>query len=277
MKKVLIASISAMYSICICSCTIATVQPYDPNNPNNNVNTPNSQDFQTTSIPIKEYNFTFSHYDNSNSNYQDNATQGENSYEGYNNDYELPEHHTNQRNFLTITPYDTGSETESYSMHEPGYYGGVTYTTDYNSLLNIEHACSDINGIIVPAYYQFSWFLDVGPCIDGYEEALVIDDTFVPTAENPNPTARGGGVCVVSSCLRNAVEAVVGIENILEAHNHTKDGVPIDMSYASIGHQASLNYSSMDFRFYNPYPYSLRIEASFDWNSQTCYVSVIPE
>lgn len=161
--------------------------------------------------------------------------------------------------------------------HEPGYYAGTTYTSDYNSLLNIEHSCQDLNGCVVPAYSNFSWFGYVGPCIDGYEEAIVIDDSYIPTPEKPNPTSRGGGICVTSSCLRNAAEAVVGSENILEAHNHTRNGEPINMSYASIGHQAALDYSHLDFRFYNPYPYSLRIEASFDWNTQTCYVSVIPQ
>ena len=157
-----------------------------------------------------------------------------------------------------------------------GFYHGITTTSDYNSLLNIEHACSDINGYIVPAKSTFSWFEDIGLCEDVYEMAYVIDENCIPTENESLPREKGGGICVTASCLRNAVETAVGSENIIEAYDHTQEGIPIDMSYAKIGHQASLNYPDMDFKFYNPNDYSLEIKSHFNRPTNTCCVFVSP-
>lgn len=158
-----------------------------------------------------------------------------------------------------------------------GYYYGKVTSNDYNSLKNIEHSCSDINGYIVPAYSTFSWLEDIGPCEEGYEIAYVLDDSYTPTEEEPLPKDRGGGICVTATCLRNAAEAVVGPENIIEAHDHSKDGIPIDMSYAQIGHQATIDYPNTDFKFYNPNEYSLKIYAYFSWYTNMCYVGISPK
>ena len=166
--------------------------------------------------------------------------------------------------------------TNYMSKPKYGFYHGITTTSDYNSLLNIEHACSDINGYIVPAKSTFSWFEDIGLCEDVYEMAYVIDENYIPTENEPLPREKGGGICVTASCLRNAVETAVGSENIIEAYDHTQEGIPIDMSYAKIGHQASLNYPDMDFKFYNPNDYSLEIKSHFNRPTNTCCVFVSP-
>ena len=183
---------------------------------------------------------------------------------------------TTTATIIEIVPTELESQSVDDVTVNSGYYEGVTYTNDWGSLKNIEHACSDLSGSVVPAYSYFSWFEYVGPCIDGYEEAIIIDDSYIPTPEKPYPTGRGGGICVVSSCLRNAVEPVVGNENVW-GYNHTRDGVPQRMSYAEIDHQAMIDYESgMDFTFYNPNSCSLSITAWFDEGTKTCYVSVVP-
>lgn len=158
-----------------------------------------------------------------------------------------------------------GVETVEKQVYPSGYYGGTTYSNEWESLANIEHACNDMNGMIVPAYSWFSWSSYMGPCMDGYEEASTMTGS-----------ARGGGICMVASCLRIALENT-GADFQIIGYNHTDiDGNPVDMPYAPIGHQAAIDYGSLDFKWYNPFDVPYKINSSFDWSTKTCYISVEP-
>lgn len=152
------------------------------------------------------------------------------------------------------------------------YFYATTEATGA-SLRNIERSCEELDHMIVPAYETFSWFSYVGSCED-YEPAIIIDDSFVPTADNPVPLGNGGGICFTATCLRNAAEKLIGKENILEAHDHIENGVPKNMKYAPIGMQASINYPDWDFQFVNPFPEDILITCYFSIYTNTCYMVV---
>ena len=214
---------------------------------------------------------------NSNVNYQTSVTEepkqekiDHSSYNSYIENNAYYQSHYFPDNYIYNRYLGYYMQVEQSDTHE-AWYSGYKSNYDYNSMYNINLACQYLNGQIVPAHSEFVWsdWERMGPnnSSQGYLDATVI-------AGNEYASAPGGGVCMVSSCTRNAAEDAGCY--IIEAHNHTMNGVPIDMSYAPIGRQASVSYGSWDFIFFNPSDRDLQISAYYDWDTQTCSIGVIP-
>lgn len=120
-----------------------------------------------------------------------------------------------------------------------------TFTTDfstspYNRCVNIENACSKINGSIVYPGETFSVMDHIAPLSadNGYLEAGSYSQGEVIQS-------YGGGVCQVSTTLYNAVLA--SELEIVERHNHQMTVHYVDLSYDA----AVSDTGNQDFKFRN--------------------------
>lgn len=120
-----------------------------------------------------------------------------------------------------------------------------TFTTDfstspYNRCVNIENACSKIDGSIVYPGETFSVMEHIAPLTadNGYLEAGSYSQGEVIQS-------NGGGVCQVSTTLYNAVLA--SELEIVERHNHQMTVHYVDLSYDA----AVSDTGNQDFKFRN--------------------------
>jgi vancomycin resistance protein YoaR len=116
-------------------------------------------------------------------------------------------------------------------------------------------ALSKLNGVEIPAGGEFSFNKWAGPWSRdaGYRKA--------PVSFNGQLIADwGGGVCQASTAVYNAA-LLAGME-IVERHRHVH--AP---SYVPPGRDAAVAYSSVDLRFRNPYPFTVRLLTDRDANS----------
>lgn len=106
-------------------------------------------------------------------------------------------------------------------------------------LHNLNLAAAQIHETVIEPGREFSFNQIVGPrtAEAGYQRAAVI-------VENEKKQDFGGGVCQISSTVYQAAKAA-GL-SIQERHSHRKD-----VGYASQGHDAAVNYDSLDMRFIN--------------------------
>ena len=74
----------------------------------------------------------------------------------------------------------------------------------------------------------------------------------------------GGGVCQISSTLYNAVLALPEQLTVVERHPHSKP-----VAYVEQGKDATVSYSSVDFRFQNNLEHPIKIYASYEDTSIT--------
>lgn len=131
---------------------------------------------------------------------------------------------------------------------------GLYYTSMAGSsesrIHNIKKAMRKINGEKIKPGEEFSYNKEVGNsnlAEDGWKEAHVIQNGQLTEG-------YGGGICQVSSTLFNAVmEAQL---SIVERHSHSKT-----VGYVPVGQDATVAYGLLDFRFSNPYYYTLKIKA----------------
>ena len=91
---------------------------------------------------------------------------------------------------------------------------------------------------------------------EGYKEADIIVDGKIEQA-------LGGGNCQVSTTVYNAVLACTGL-TVTEHHDHGKK-VP----YIEKGKDATIAYNSLDLKFRNDLPNSIKMYVSTDGNAVT--------
>jgi len=121
---------------------------------------------------------------------------------------------------------------------------------------NINLACNTLNGTIVKSGETFSFWEVIGnPTKEkGYKKAK----TF--TSDGKIRKAYGGGLCQVSTTIYNAVLKARGQEAV-ERHEHSRD-----VAYIEDGKDASVAYSSSDFKFRNNLEDDVKIEAKLEEN-----------
>ena len=112
---------------------------------------------------------------------------------------------------------------------------------------NIALAGSFLDGITVQAFGEFSFNQTVGARTEkrGFKQAkIIVNGEFVKGV--------GGGVCQVSTTLYNAL-LLSGLE-IVEFHPHS-----LAVSYVEPSRDAMVS-SSSDLKFFNPFPYAIRLK-----------------
>ncbi|WP_010283627.1 VanW family protein [Bacillus timonensis] len=120
---------------------------------------------------------------------------------------------------------------------------------------NIKKSADEINNTVLGPGDRFYFNTVVGNASkdNGYALATVIvNKEFVP--------GYGGGVCQTSSTLYNAV-AKAGLE-MIEVHHHSKP-----VGYVPIGHDATVAYPYLDFKFANNRPYPVVLKTSVNGGS----------
>jgi len=155
-----------------------------------------------------------------------------------------------------------------YSQADPNAAAGygrigtyTTYTTNVpNRNTNISLACKALSGTRVApgATFSFNNTLGYTSADKGYLVAGIL--------VNGQPdTGLGGGICQVSSTLYNAV-LDAGLR-VVERHAHSAA-----VGYVPAGHDATVNYGSLDFRFQNSTANDCYLV--FDYNNRTLTVSI---
>ena len=121
---------------------------------------------------------------------------------------------------------------------------------------NIKLACNTLNGTIIEAGNEFSFWKVIGnPTKEkGYKKAK----TF--TTDGKIRKAYGGGLCQVSTTIYNAVIKVNGLQ-VTERHEHSRD-----VSYIEDGKDASVSYNNADLKFKNNLDYNIKIMAKLENN-----------
>ncbi len=111
--------------------------------------------------------------------------------------------------------------------------------TPYNAQ-NAARALELINGTVISPGEEFSYNDTVGmrTSAKGFISGMISSTS--PSAEY----RQGGGVCMTSSCLHQAVLAA-GLE-VVERHNHARR-----TSYLALGDDAAVWYGVADYRFIN--------------------------
>ncbi len=121
---------------------------------------------------------------------------------------------------------------------------------------NINLACKTLNGTIVKSGETFSLWKVIGnPTKEkGYKKAK----TF--TSDGKIRKAYGGGLCQISTTIYNAVLKAEG-QKVIERHEHSRD-----VAYIEDGKDASVAYSSSDFKFKNNLEDDVKLEAKLEDN-----------
>ena len=88
------------------------------------------------------------------------------------------------------------------------------------------------------------------------EKGYVAADSFDDDGDTVQ--TYGGGVCQISSTLYNVVLAVPNELPVIERHPHSK---PVE--YVEKGKDATVSYSSVDFKFQNNSGYPIKIYAQY--------------
>ena len=126
------------------------------------------------------------------------------------------------------------------------------YTTYYNReeggrSENIALAAAFIDGILLQPYGEFSFNQTVGERSEerGFQQAkVIVGGEYVPGV--------GGGVCQVSTTLYNA--ALYAGLTVTEVHAHS-----LTVGYVPPSQDAMVS-SACDFRLFNPYDFTVRLE-----------------
>lgn len=131
---------------------------------------------------------------------------------------------------------------------------------DKNKVNNLEIAANKINGVILKPGETFSYNKTLGARTveNGYKEAPIYSNGKVVNG-------LGGGICQISTTLYNSV--ILADLEVVERQNHMF--VP---SYVRAGHDATVVYGSIDFKFKNTRDYPIKIVASA--NSGVARVSI---
>lgn len=124
--------------------------------------------------------------------------------------------------------------------------------SNLNRMTNIAVACEKLAQHPLTAGADLNFNRDVGPyrASNGYRPAGVLIDGKLQQG-------YGGGTCQVSSTLYNVLLQLPGI-TVLQRRAHGANGA----SYLPIGVDAAVGNSSLNLRFRNDFPFSVRIEGT---------------
>ncbi|MGI6005252.1 MAG: VanW family protein [Christensenellales bacterium] len=137
----------------------------------------------------------------------------------------------------------------------------TTYAHNPNRNHNIMLSTKSINGTVLAPGEEFSFNGTTGNTTNGslgYKVAGVIENGVASTA-------YGGGICQTSTTLYNAVFRA-GLE-ITNRRNHS-----IPSAYCPIGHDATVSYGSVDFKFRNNTDHNIYIRGVTTADRVTFYV-----
>ncbi|MDR4887291.1 VanW family protein [Fredinandcohnia sp. QZ13] len=140
-----------------------------------------------------------------------------------------------------------------------------SFTTYFNPSVtgrnfNIKKSADEVNDVVLGPgdRFSFNYVVGNGSKENGYALAtVIINKEFVP--------GYGGGICQTSSTLYNAV-AKSGLE-IIELHHHSKP-----VGYVPLGHDATVAYPYLDFKFANNRPYPVVLKTTVNASSITVEV-----
>ena len=155
------------------------------------------------------------------------------------------------------TTVEINNDNESKSLEKELYsFSTPIKSTDDNRLTNLKLTCNKINGTIVKAGSEFSFYKVVGPseAKDGYKIADALD------ADGNTIKLIGGGNCQVSTTIYNAALGTSGL-NVTERHEHSND-VP----YIEDGKDAAVAYGHLDLKFKNTNNYDIKLYSTVSDN-----------
>ena len=164
----------------------------------------------------------------------------------YRSTFTLPEGSFEYEPFVPVEESAAGDLISAFSTW---YDGSPTHRLYINRIVNIELACSRVNGVTLMPGEQYSMNGTIGPYskANGYKEA--------PTTGS-SPSGYGGGTCQVTTTLYSAILGLYGVQ-IDVWQVHSRDGakyVPLNMD--------ALVSNSRDLVFTNTYdfPITLRMD-----------------
>ncbi len=130
---------------------------------------------------------------------------------------------------------------------------------DDNRLTNLKITASKINGTVVKAKKEFSFYDVIGEpsSSDGYKEA----DAY--GKNNEIIKVIGGGNCQISTTIYNAVLGVKGLE-VTERHKHD-----MPVAYIEEGKDATVSYGSLDLKFKNNNDFDIKLYCEVKDNKVT--------
>ena len=156
----------------------------------------------------------------------------------------------------TTVEINNGTESIKSAGDELYSFSTPIKSTDDNRLTNLKLTCDKINGTIVKAGSEFSFYKVVGPseAKDGYKIADALD------ADGNTIKLIGGGNCQVSTTIYNAALGVSGLE-VTERHEHSND-----VAYIEDGKDAAVAYGHLDLKFKNTNNYDIKLYSTVSDN-----------
>jgi len=157
----------------------------------------------------------------------------------YRSTFTLPEGSFDYEPFVPVEQSVPGDLISAFSTW---YDGSPSHRLYINRIVNIELACSRVNGVTLLPGEQYSMNTTIGPYSksNGYKEA--------PTT-GASPSGYGGGTCQVTTTLFSAILGLYGMQ--IDVWNvHSRDGakyVPLNMD--------ALVSGSSDLVFTNTYDF----------------------
>ena len=130
---------------------------------------------------------------------------------------------------------------------------------DPNRLTNLKITSSRINGTVVKANEEFSFYKTIGEpsAKDGYKEAEAYGH------DNEIIKVIGGGNCQISTTLYNAV---LGVKKLKVTERHKHD---MPVAYIEDGKDATVSYGSLDFKFENNNDFDIKLYSEVKDNEVT--------
>lgn len=197
--------------------------------------------FRSNSLPLGQSNNSFNTYESSRvsteNQIQNNATSETET---------VPKEPSAENTTIEVpVPAITEQELSSFSTKVSGTSARKN---------NISICSSLLDGTTVEAGQTFSFWKTVGSTTaeKGYQKAKSFDEN------GKTIQTYGGGVCQVSTTLYNAVLPVSNLK-VTERHPHSKP-----VTYVAKDKDASVCYSSSDFKFVNNTSDSIKIYTNYD-------------
>ena len=158
------------------------------------------------------------------------------------------------------------SDTNNMLKPDQNIIATYTATSSYgeSSRYNMHVAADYINGTIVEPGKTYSHLATIFP--DGKENKYV--DSYVQV-NGKVEMGNGGGVCMSSSVLYASIVSAQeqGVNTGLIVTMRKPHTNPV--KYVPVKYEATVAGPSLDFSFRNVNPYSVRLEASYDYNTLT--------
>lgn len=131
-----------------------------------------------------------------------------------------------------------------YSSHIIKRGKGIDETLQKNKAVNIELACSKINGMIIHPGETFSFWKVVGKPTKkkGYKDGRIIE-------KNKLKPGIGGGLCNLGNTIHRMV--LHSPLDIVESHNHSDALAPDEGKRVPYATGTSISYNNIDLRFKN--------------------------